>query len=148
MANIEQRAVMYEKRRISDPHTLHAQMSIKVNELIEAKKEAVFEFSVKQWQLNPAKQLHGGITSSALDIVMGAAAFIFSDGDSMVTISMQINYVRSAYLDDVIKLHAICDFVGRNIVQLHAWMHVDGEDDIIANANGSYKICHDKRGTR
>ena len=59
--------------------------------VIEVKEgEVKFQFIVESYMLNPIGILHGGITATMLDEVMGAASFTLGRPTGFATINMNV----------------------------------------------------------
>ena len=60
------------------------------------------EFKVESYMLNPIGILHGGIASTMLDELMGAAGFTLGRPVGYATINMNVDFLASAKAGDVI----------------------------------------------
>lgn len=60
------------------------------------------QFTVKDYMLNPLKVMHGGVASTMLDELMGAACFLMSKPVGYVTINMNVDYLNVAKENDIL----------------------------------------------
>ena len=68
-----------------------------------------FQYVVRGEWLNPAANLHGGVTAAIIDDIMGATVFSLNDPNSYTTINIAVDYFSSAKADEKIiaKTHII-----------------------------------------
>ncbi|MGX8852748.1 PaaI family thioesterase [Amedibacillus sp. YH-ame10] len=128
--------------RRSEEGTINAMMDMKILYYDIEKKRVTVSYPVHKWQLNPTKNMHGGMISTALDMSMGCAAYAFSDGTFTPTIQMAINFNKSIKEHDELIVEAVCDHAGSRMVQVRAIAKVKDCDDVVASANGSYAVNH------
>jgi len=61
-----------------------------------------FEYTVRAEWLNPAQNLHGGVTAAIIDDIIGATVFSLNKPDFYTTINISVDYFSSAKADEKI----------------------------------------------
>lgn len=122
--------------------TINAMMEMEILHYDIKKKSVTLSYPVHNWQLNPAKNMHGGMICTALDMSMGCVAYAFSGGTFTPTIQLAINFNKSIKENDKLIIEAICDHAGSRMAQLRAIAKVKDCDDVVASANASYAVNH------
>jgi uncharacterized protein (TIGR00369 family) len=74
------------------------------------------ECSVREWQINPHKTMHGGYTASAFDEALGIFATYMSGMRSLVTANLSVNYLKPIMINDSILITAKATSVGKRLV--------------------------------
>lgn len=76
----------------------------------------------KEWT-NPMATLHGGVTASIMDDVIGAAIYSMGEESFYTTVNLVVDYFSSARENDVIVAHAVVIKKGRQIMnaQCELW---------------------------
>lgn len=103
-------------------------------------RSVTLAFPVKEWQLNPMGNMHGGMGATALDITMGCASYMFSVAKNVPTISRNIQYVYPILETKELFVKATIDHVGSRIVQVRCIGWQDQEERICITASGSYIV--------
>ena len=62
----------------------------------------VFKYTVREDMTNPVGSLHGGVTASIIDDIIGATIFSFNEPNFYTTINLNIDYMAGARLNDVV----------------------------------------------
>ena len=107
------------------------------------KKTLVISIEGRHWMANPSNMLHGGITASVLDMVMGLLCRYCSGGYMTPTIDMSVSYLRPAPIDKKLLIEAEVTRRGFNICHAVGRMWAEGTEDIIlATSAGSYYVTH------
>ncbi len=98
--------------------------------------EVKFQFIVESYMLNPIGILHGGITATMLDEVMGAASFTLGRPTGFATINMNVDYLKPAKAGD--KVFGIGKVLraGKTILHIESKI-VDAEDRVLAKATAN-----------
>ena len=91
-------------------------------------------FVAKDWMLNPNNTLHGGILSTATDIVMCVLGRYLVQKRTIVTAQLSINFLCSVQKNDVFTVHATADHVGRRSIMMHAHITTSSSDKTVATA--------------
>lgn len=128
------------QRRLQIEKTINAMMEMQVENYDIHKQSITLSFPVKAWQLNPAGNMHGGMISSAMDIAMGCASYVFSKATFTPTIHLSINFTQPIKEGDKLMIQSICDHAGSRMAQTRAIAYVDDIENVVASANGSYAI--------
>lgn len=61
-----------------------------------------FGYTVRAEWLNPAGNLHGGVTAAIIDDIIGATVFSLNEPDFYTTINLGVDYFSSAKADEKI----------------------------------------------
>ncbi|MGN0135305.1 hotdog domain-containing protein [Anaerotignum sp.] len=90
-------------------------------------------FDVQEWELNPEDILHGGITSTALDTSMGMLALYYTHliAPTVVTVTMNVSYLKPITPGDTFHIQCQLDSVGRTLATVKAEVRLE-RDDILA----------------
>lgn len=98
--------------------------------------EVKIEFTVEKYMLNPIGILHGGITATMLDEVMGAASFTLGRPVGFATINMNVDYLKPAKAGD--KVYGIGKVLraGKTILHIESKIF-DKEDRVLAKATAN-----------
>ena len=91
-------------------------------------------FGVQEWMLNPNGTLHGGMLSTAVDMVMSVLSRYLSKKRSMVTAQLSMNFLRTIRCDDTFTVTVVADHVGRRSVIVHAYVSVSSSEKTAATA--------------
>ena len=137
--NVEVRLHDFIQRRCDLKDSINAMMQMEKVAINEEARSLMLFFPVQEWQLNPAKTMHGGMICTLMDMSMAAIAYSFSDAIATPTISMACNFDCAVYQNE--ELHVTCylDHLGKKIAQTRVIVkNQDGK--IVASANGSYAI--------
>ena len=77
-------------------------------------------FTVQDWMLNPNGTLHGGMLSTAIDMVFSVVARYFSKKRVTVTVQLSVNFLRTIKNGEEFIVHVQADHVGRRSIVAHA----------------------------
>lgn len=82
-----------------------------------------FEYTVRSEWLNPAANLHGGVTAAIIDDIIGATVFSLNEPDFYTTINLVVDYFSSAKADEKIIASTYIIKKGRQFlnVQCEIW---------------------------
>jgi uncharacterized protein (TIGR00369 family) len=96
-------------------------------------------FDTLPWMSNISGVLHGGLTASVLDSVMGLLILTLIGKRNVPTITLQTNYLRPIPTGNRIIIKVRADYIGRTTAALAAeiWLE-DNPKDILATASGIY----------
>ena len=92
-------------------------------------------FTAQEWMLNPNGTLHGGMLSTAMDIVLSVLARYLTKKRVMVTAQLSMNFLRAIQENDTFTVHAAADHVGRRSVVIQAYVTVNNTDKRAATAS-------------
>lgn len=108
-----------------------------------AKKTLVVSIEGKHWMANPGRMLHGGVTASVLDMVMGLLCRYCSGGYMTPTIDMSVSYLQPAPLGKKLLVEAQVTRRGFNVCHALGRMWAEGvKSALLATASGSYYVTH------
>ena len=82
-------------------------------------------FTAEEWMLNPNGTLHGGILSTAMDMVLSVLARYLAKKRIMVTAQLSMNFLRAIQEKDTFTVHATAEHVGRRSVVIQAYVTVN-----------------------
>lgn len=90
-------------------------------------------YDVQEWELNPENIIHGGMTSTALDTTMGMLAHYYThlNAPTVVTITMNVSFLKPIALGDTFHVKCQLDSVGRTLATVKAEVRLE-RDDILA----------------
>lgn len=96
---------------------------------------------VKDEHLNIGRTVHGGVISSLCDIAMsGAVTCNFEDkADTVVTLQMNVNYLRAGKEDDLLTAWGEIVKRGRTICYVEGGIK-NQDGDLIARATGDWFV--------
>ena len=102
--------------------------SMGINDMFEAKlaecsvkeKFLVLEYEVKDWMLNPAHMLHGGIMSTCCDMAMGMLARYMTQSQKCVTVNLNVNFLLGVKAGRTILVKAKAEKQGKRVQFLSA----------------------------
>ncbi len=98
---------------------------------------------VEKWMTNPNLILHGGITATVADMVMGLVSRYFAGGKLTPTVNMNVSYLGSVPMDTRLLCRARCDKAGFSLVYVSAVLWCEGQlDRPAATATGTYYVNH------
>lgn len=90
-------------------------------------------YDVQEWELNPENIIHGGMTSTALDTTMGMLAHYYThlNAPTVVTVTMNVSFLKPIALGDTFHVKCQLDSVGRTLATVKAEVRLE-RDDILA----------------
>lgn len=123
--------------------TFNTMLNVRYDSCDYARQTLLVRMDGKPWMANPSQMLHGGVTASVLDMVMGLLCRYCTGGYMTPTIDMSVSYLRPAPIDRTLCIAAevthrgfsVCHAVGR------LWA-VGEENKLAATASGSYYVTH------
>lgn len=101
-------------------------------------KSLTAEFTVEDWMLNPAGNLHGGMLSTAVDITVGVLARYCKQTRKMVTVNLSVNYLSTVPAGSKFCVRAVADHVGRRMVFARADVYVTQSEKLAATASVTF----------
>lgn len=94
--------------------------------------ELVFSYVVRKEMTNPMGILHGGVTASIIDDLIGATVYTLGLKDSFTTINNSIDYFATAKEGDLIVAKTAIVKRGRSIINLQCEITLPSKDRLIA----------------
>lgn len=150
-AGMERAFRWYFEHVEDDPHnrgTFNTMLDARYVTCSFDKRTLVLSFAGQHWMSNPSKMLHGGITTSALDMTMGLLCRYCSGGYMTPTIDLSVSFLRSAPYDKPLYFEAKVTHCGFRICQAVSRAWAEGEEDaVFATASGSYYVTHNPERT-
>ena len=101
------------------------------------KHTVTLEFHVKEWELNRAGFLHGGVICTMLDHTAGAAASSFT-GSWCPTVDMDVRFISFGKPGDVLIGTGRIVSAGRKILHMDAGLSDKATGRLIATATSTY----------
>ena len=95
-------------------------------------------FRVMEWAVNPIGTLHGGVLAAFIDAACGTLIRYYIEGSSVVTINLNINYIRSAKAGQTVKITASVDKCGRKLKFMHANAYNNETGKLMATASAQF----------
>lgn len=106
-------------------------------EVLEVEEGFVrMKFTVKEYMLNPIKIMHGGVAATMLDELMGAAGFLMNRPVGYATINMNVDYLNSAKLNEIIIGEGTIVRAGKTVIHTEAKL-TNAEGKLIAKATSN-----------
>jgi len=116
------------------PSAVGAWLNGKLIDVSEGKM--LVEFKVKEDWLNPIGILHGGIIALIADEVIGATVFSLGLENQYVGINLNVNFLKSARLNDVIVAETEVLKKGRRLISSNRFIKNE-KGETLAIINGS-----------
>ena len=131
---------LIEKRRLQQPGSVNDRMAPEFVSCSEDARECTVRFHLKPEMRNPIGWLHGGVTSTMMDMGMGLLAF-YHKQEMCPTTSMTINYLRPNRIGGYLVVNSRIAHLDKKIVHLTAtaWME-DEKKHLTATATASYAV--------
>ena len=142
LAKAKQRLEKFKKSNSKNFHRLGKSV-----DLIDANESGKFKFklTVEESHTNLNGTIHGAYIAFLVDDATGVALVLSAQGSwrASASIGMNINYVRTAKVGDVITVETECKKVGSTLAFLEATI-LNAEGEIIATATHSKYIGKSK----
>lgn len=102
-------------------------------------RQAQYAFEVDPWGKNPAEILHGGMTASLFDMVMGITGHAFSDAQFTPTVQLQVQYLKPVPLNATLHFSVKITSVTKTLITAtsEAWVN-DEASTLVATASATY----------
>lgn len=94
------------------------------------------EFVIREEMTNPGKILHGGVTASMLDDVMGMTVFSLGRESFYTTINLSIDYLLPAKVGDVVYVKSKVIRAGKTVINMECEVR-NSEHKIIAKCTSN-----------
>jgi acyl-coenzyme A thioesterase 13 len=92
-----------------------------------------FEFEVRPEFCNPAHILHGGVSASMLDEVMGATVFTLAKDAFFASLNLNVEYLRPAKVGEIVTVKSNVIRNGNTVVHVECAI-TNAEGAIVAKA--------------
>jgi Uncharacterized protein, possibly involved in aromatic compounds catabolism len=90
----------------------------------EKEQTITLEFPVLEWQLNPYNMMHGGLIATAFDEAFGIFAVYLSNGKSVVSVNISLNYLKPIPMNDSILITAKATSLGKKLITVSGECHL------------------------
>lgn len=101
-----------------------------------------FAYPVLEWELNPRKTLHGGITSTALDSTVGALCHYYTYPQVLTTVTMDITFLKPILPGDTFHIRAKMVSLGRTLATATGEVVLERGNTLAAVCTATYKVLH------
>lgn len=141
-AGMERAFQLYFERLYADcAGTMNALLKPRVAECCFEKRSLTIAVTIETWMVNPNGRLHGGVTATVADMVMGLVSRYFSGGKLTPTIHMDVTYLSPAALGEELCCRAECVKAGFTIDSATARLWVPGREETpVATATATYYV--------
>lgn len=99
-------------------------------------------YPVLEWELNPERILHGGITSTALDTTLGMLCHYYTYPHVLTTVTMNITFLKPVLLGDTFHVRAQLVSLGRTLATVTGEVVLERGDTLAAVCTATFKIMH------
>ncbi|MDA0834100.1 MAG: PaaI family thioesterase [Planctomycetota bacterium] len=111
-----------------------------IRPILIAHGEAEFEITVDDPHLRTLGLLHGGVVATLLDTAMGSAAFsLVSTDQHVVTVQLNVNFIRAAEKGDVLIAKGHVRHGGRKTI-VSAGEVLNANDELIAMGTATFMV--------
>ena len=108
--------------------------------LIAAEESSLtVEFVVREEMTNPGRILHGGISASMMDEVMGMTVFSLGRESFYSTINLSVDYLLPAKVGDVVLVKTKIIRAGKTVINMEAEIR-NAEQKIVAKCTSNLVI--------
>lgn len=116
-----------------------AHLHLQLVEWDDRNRSAHFTFETSPWGKNPAEILHGGMTASLFDMVMGITGHALSESQFTPTVQLQVQYLKPVPLEATLHFEVKITSVTRTLITAtsEAWIN-DDRSVIVATASATY----------
>lgn len=95
-------------------------------------------FQVRQWELNPMGNLHGGILMTAVDMTCGLLTRFYRQTGKVLTAHLSVDFLRPMQSGDQFVVRAKLNKSGRRIAFLTAEVRLTKNGKVMATASGTF----------
>lgn len=105
----------------------------------EPSRTAQYTYTVEPWGKNPAEILHGGMTASLFDMVMGITGHALSEAAFTPTVQLQVQYLKPVPLNVTLHFTVKITSITKTLITAtsEAWVN-DEQNVIVATASATY----------
>lgn len=129
-----------EERSLVRPGSINNRLAPEFVSCSEDGKTCTIRYLLRPEMSNPMGWLHGGMTSTMIDMGMGTLAYYHKQA-LCPTSSMTINYLRPNRIGGYLMVQSTIHFLGSKIIHLSSqtWME-DEPDKLTATATGVFSV--------
>lgn len=120
--------------------TLNAVLKPEVVACSYEDKSLTMAVAAERWMANPNLSLHGGMTATVADLVMGLVSRYFARGLLTPTVNMNVSYLSSVPLEGRLLCRARCVKAGFSLVYIEAELWAEGQQQLAATATATYYV--------
>lgn len=141
---MERKCPLYELTQVRQvleglPH--FRELGMKITRLERGQCAAHLEYDSRLIGNPDTGVVHGGVITTILDSVGGAAAFsVVEEGRSVATLDLRIDYLKPAEPERTIRGFAECYKLTRNVAFVRGMAYHDDAKDPIANCTASFMV--------
>ena len=125
-------------------HTLNGRLKGELESCDEQRQEITLRYPLEDWQVNGLGTLHGGMSSTMMDLTMSIAIYCFSRQTIPPTISMTVNYLQAVPMEGSVLVKARVTSLGRRNASAYCETIVPGSGKVACTATGVYAIIPKK----
>lgn len=126
-----------EDNRTRQKDSVNGMMGVEFVEAQEEEQSATFRFTVLPWEANRYGKLHGGIMGTMLDHSCGLAVSGYT-GFNGVTLSMSVDYIRSATVGDHLLCKATLVSTGRRVIRVRGELYHESTGELVATCSATF----------
>lgn len=134
---LEQELVLIKEKMSA---TLNARLAPELYSYDDERQEVTLKYPIQDWQVNGLGTLHGGITSTMMDLTMCMAIYCYSRESIPPTVSMTINYLRPIPMEDGVLMTARVTSCGKRNATAYCEAVIPATGKTAATAVGTYSI--------
>ena len=120
--------------------TLNGRLKAELESCDEDAQELVLRFPLESWQVNGLGTLHGGMTSTMMDLAMSMAVFCFSRQTIPPTITMTTNYLRPVPMESYVLIRTKITSLGKRNATAYCEAIIPTSGKVACTALGTYAI--------
>ncbi|HHX13544.1 MAG TPA: PaaI family thioesterase [Clostridiales bacterium] len=126
--------------RIKD--RLNARMQLSLTGCSGADRSITTRFTVREWQLNINDYMHGGIMTTAFDMVMGILANYlgYAQRKTAATVNLNVTFLKTVKKDDSLLVSTKVVSAGRRMICLTGEAHNEKTGALISTASSSFLL--------
>ncbi len=98
--------------------------------------------TAQPWQVNPEGILHGGITASFFDTILGVLTHYFAKPCVLTTTGMHIDYIKPIAITDTVEFTARIISLGKTLTTVQGEARLQKNGRLAANCISTYMRLH------
>ena len=103
---------------------------------------AELAFSVMPWELNSWDILHSGITTTAVDTVLGMLCHYFVKPYIATTVNLNTTFHKPILANDTFLVRGKIDFLGHSLTTLSGEVFIEKGTVLALTATTTFKVLH------
>lgn len=121
-----------ELSKLFDPKLVHCSFE---------KKELTLSFKVKDWQLNPGGELHGGMIITGFNTAFSLLANYFKNPDLLNTVNQNTVFLKPVLPTDTIEYHVRISSIGNNLIGMLGKAHIQRDNILAGTASATFVVA-------